>query len=202
MVRTRGRVAAVAAVVVLLAFLALAIPTYVFPAAADPAEVSPADVVYVIGPPADERVDKARELLDAGVADTLMISIDPEEYGDWELAASACLDGLPGVTVLCAKPDPFTTRGEGRWLRTEAQARGWESAVVITFTPHISRARAIVAQCFDGELTMVDSHQRVDPHYWAYMFAYQSGAYAKMWLLGGCGEGSGLSDAGVVELSR
>ncbi len=183
------------------AYLAVAVPAFVFPAATAPQDIERADVVFVIGPPADARVDKALELLHQGTADTLMISLDPEATA-YEKAQAVCTFGVEGVTVLCARPEPFTTQGEARWLRTESEARGWDSAAVITFTPHLTRARAITEQCFDGEVAMVDSEQELEPYYWAYMFAYQSGAFVKVWLKGGCGDGSGLTDAGVSEIAR
>ena len=203
MQRTRRGLKVTAAVLLALAlaYLAVAVPAFVFPAATAPQDIERADVVFVIGPPADARIDTALDLIHVGKADALMVSLDPEAEA-YEKAQSACAEGVEGVKVLCARPEPFTTQGEARWLRTESEARGWDSAAVITFTPHLTRARAITEQCFGGELAMVDSEQELEPYYWAYMFAYQSGAFVKMWLKGGCGDGSGLADAGVTEIAR
>ncbi|MFV0634934.1 hypothetical protein [Demequina sp.] len=178
-----------------LAIAAVGIPVYVAPrAAVAAADAQAADVVYVIGPPTDARMEVAREQVAAGLADAVMISLNPEESAEWPEAAAACTGEWAGdpdervaaATVLCDMPDPFTTRGEARWLESEMASRGWESVNVVTFTPHVSRAKMIIERCETGEVRMVDSGESLDPWYWVYQYAYQSAAFVKAGLLTGC----------------
>jgi len=177
----RWILAAVAAAVV----VALAgIPIYVLPATDEPGTV---DVVYVIGPPTDARIELALDMAGAGQTDAVMVSLDPEEAVDYPAAAGLCEGGEDaGIDVLCAKPDPFTTRGEARELEAQMASHGWDQAAVITITPHISRAHMIMDRCDVGDLSMIDSGESLDPWYWVYHYAYQSAGYAKAFVLQGC----------------
>ncbi|WP_084099562.1 hypothetical protein [Demequina sp. NBRC 110051] len=138
------------------------------------------DVAYVIGPPTDARMQVALELLQSGSADSLMVSLDPDET-EWSLAQAACAGAgdFARYRVLCDMPDPFTTRGEAQWLESEVTAHEWDSASVITFTPHIERAQMYMERCFDGELSMIDSGEDLALWDWAYQYAYQTGAFMK-----------------------
>lgn len=138
------------------------------------------DVAFVIGPPTDERMEVALEMLQDGTAGALMVSLDEAET-EWTEAQAACmgLGDFAGYPVLCSKPDPFTTRGEAQWLAQEVEAQGWDSASVITFTPHIKRTQLYMDRCFDGDLAVVDSGESLDPWYWAYQYVYQTGAFMK-----------------------
>ena len=69
--------------------------------------------------------------------------------------ADYCATRHPGLDLHCFVPDPPTTKGEGRELRRLAAQYGWRTVIVVTFRPHISRARFILEQCFDGDLVMV-----------------------------------------------
>ncbi|WP_084104787.1 ElyC/SanA/YdcF family protein [Demequina sp. NBRC 110056] len=165
------------------------IPLYVLPALDEP---SSTDVVYVIGPPTEARLDVAREFVEDGLTGAVMISLDPDESERWEAAAAVC-DGAwqddpatADAEVICAKPEPFTTRGEARELEREMAAHGWESAAVVTIRPHVSRARMIIERCEVGELSMVDSGESLHPWYWAYHYAYQSAGFVKAGVLSGC----------------
>ena len=101
-------------------------------------------------------------------------------------------DGLlrrpaPGVDLHCFAPDPPTTKGEGRELRRLASQHGWRTVIVVTFRPHISRARFILEQCFDGDLVMVaspGSHYRYSR--WAFEYVYQTAGYSRAVLQPGC----------------
>lgn len=187
MTRRRWLLSAVAATLV----VALAgVPFYVLPASDEPA---PVDVVYVIGPPTDERVDVALGMVRDGQAGAVMVSLDETEADEYPAAASLChgdedaWEGLPtDLWVLCSKPDPFTTRGEARALETEMMLEGWDSAAVVTFRPHVLRARMIMERCDTGDVLMVDSGEPLDPWYWVYQYAYQSAAFVKAGVLRGC----------------
>jgi hypothetical protein len=58
--------------------------------------------------------------------------------------------------------------------------------IVVTFTPHISRARFILEQCFDGDLIMVASPPQPSVPRWAYEYAYQTVGYLKAALAPAC----------------
>mgnify|MGYP001577322855 CR=1 FL=1 len=53
------------------------------------------------------------------------------------------------------------------------------SNIVVTFTPHLSRARYIIGKCWDGELLMVEKPADLAPAVWGYNFVYQSFGYAR-----------------------
>ncbi len=54
-----------------------------------------------------------------------------------------------------------------------ARARGWTSAIVITQTPHLARARSIIGGCFDGRLATASSGAPAQ-NGWAWAYAYQT----------------------------
>ena len=187
--RRLGRAAGVAAVTVValvVAFVLAGLPLYVFPVVdAVPAQ---ADVVYVIGPPTPARIALARELIESGAADEMLISVPGDALAQGTPSRgrfSAC--NLPGGDVLCRAPDPATTQGEARLLAETAQEQGWDSAIVITMTPHVSRARMIIDRCFDGELTMrAVSDQPSGLGGWVHQYLYQSAAFVKALAAPGC----------------
>ncbi|WP_062379480.1 hypothetical protein [Demequina pelophila] len=163
------------------------IPLYVFPAHDEPREV---DVAYVIGPPTDARMRVAEAMVAAGQADAVMVSVteDPDVRRYHGRAAAVCDEGVlgPEVKVVCLMPDPFTTRGEARALADEAQAHGWRSAAVITFTPHISRTRVIMERCFAGNIAYLDPGQSLPKRVWAYQYVYQTLAFVKVAAMPSC----------------
>lgn len=169
--RRRGWVIAVALVLAMaVAGLAIMIPAYVYPAAAAPP--ARADVIYVIGPPTEGRIALAERLRSEGVADDILISV-PSEGEQSAAKLSVCQER----DVTCGHPDPFTTAGEMALLNTRYGPEA--SAVVITFTPHVSRTRFIAAQCAEARVTVVDVPTSLDLGQWIYQFAYQTGGFAK-----------------------
>lgn len=165
-----------ALVVALVVAIIAGLPVYVFPQTDPPGH---SDVVYVIGPPTKARMALADEMLDSGLADTLLISVnDPDD--------SDLCRPRPTVTVYCARPDPFTTQGEARWLRDMATDHHWDSATVITFTPHITRARLLMERCFPGEVRMLADAAPLHLGDWVYSYVYQTGAFVKVALNPGC----------------
>ena len=164
----------VAAVLLVVALGGL--PLFVFPSQ-QPA--GPADVVFVIGPPRGWRITWANQLVASGHAKALMISTpDPA-------TEAACLT-LTEVPVLCRRPDPFTTRGEARWLRAEMAARGWRTALVITGTPHLTRTRYVMDRCVPEGVQVVGRTTGMNPALWVYQYAYQSTAWVKALAQRGC----------------
>ena len=53
---------------------------------------------------------------------------------------------------MCFTPSPETTRGEAEAIGALARERGWSDLVVVTSTPHVTRARMLVDRCYDGAL--------------------------------------------------
>ncbi|MBJ7291297.1 YdcF family protein [Williamsia sp.] len=180
MVRAVRRV--VLSAIALIVVIGLAgVPVYVVPAVADtPREV---DVIMVLGGRQDGRENYAISLAEKGLAPVVLVS-DPYERPDAYM--EAICDVPHRVKVICFDPDPRTTRGEARFLRDQAAANRWTSAMVVTFTPHVSRADYIVRRCFTGDLVMADYAPDLSLPYWAYMYLYQSAGFVRAFAQSGC----------------
>lgn len=166
---------AAAVLIVLVAAVSTGVSAYVFPAVAAPP--ARADVIYVIGPPTEGRIALAEQLRRAGVADDILISVPT----DGEQSA-ANLSVCQRAFVSCVHPEPFTTAGEMSLLN-ERYGAGTR-AVVITFTPHVSRTRFIAARCADPQVTVIAAPTSLDLGRWMYQFAYQTGGFAKALIVG------------------
>ena len=71
-------------------------------------------------------------------------------------------------------------------MRRLASQNGWRTIIVVTFQPHISRARFILDQCFDGDLVMVASPAQLSVPKWAFQYAYQTAGYVRAVSQPGC----------------
>jgi uncharacterized SAM-binding protein YcdF (DUF218 family) len=142
-----------------------------------------ADAVVVLGGTPYERFDLGLKLAQEGYAPYLLIS---QSTGANDHNMDKYCHGHFSFTVKCFIPDPWTTEGEAREIRSDAERYGWHHVIVITFTPHVSRARYIVGKCFDGDITMVASPAPTGFQFWAWMFIRQSGSYVKAFLTQGC----------------
>lgn len=161
----------------LVVWVLVGLPFFVFPSV-DPVPEH-ADVVLVLGPPVQQRVDVAERLLAEGRADTALVSV-PGQQRQWDVQTLCARSD-----VICFTPDPSTTRGEARALRAYAAKEGWTSAVVTTMPAHIARARSIVGRCFSGTTSMVADTE--GPYNGiAYQYLYQTAATVKSWFLLGC----------------
>lgn len=144
-----------------------------------------ADVAFVLGPVTHDRLATAHRLLDRGVVSTILISIPlaaktPGSPDQRRYASCAAR-----TDVICDSAEPHTTRGEARMLERHAVEHGWSSAIVITQTAHLLRARLLVGRCFSGGLTMAASGEPPEGG-WPYQFAYQIAATAKAWANPAC----------------
>lgn len=169
----RRRSAASLSLLVVIAVIA-GLPVYVRP------QIDPlrhADAILVIGGFGDDRYRLGADLSEAGWAPNLVVS-NPVGAG-YVWTQNYCDTPPAGVTVHCFNPVPPTTKGEGRELRRLAQQYGWRTVVVVTFRPHISRARYILEQCFDGDLIMVSSSPPISIARWAYEYIYQTAGYVR-----------------------
>lgn len=133
---------------------------------------SSADVIYVIGPPTEERIALARELRGDGVARDILISV-PKTGEQSAENLSICQD----EDVACLHPEPFTTAGEMGLLDSLYGADA--TAVVITFIPHVSRTRYIAESCARTDVTVIAAPTTLSVGEWVYQFAYQTGGFAK-----------------------
>ena len=100
--------------------------------------------------PADEaRVAHARDLMDQGLAPTVVYATPQGDFGAGgetgtdEIDKPHCDQGKD-YEVICFEPDPSTTQGEAMKMRELVAERGWDNIIVITMRPHVSRAQLIV----------------------------------------------------------
>ncbi|MEU8895539.1 YdcF family protein [Nocardia sp. NPDC048505] len=170
--RRKGIAATLLSVVVLTVVVAGLWPVYVRPRTDVPVR---ADAVLVLGGAHDGREQLGLRLGREGVAPWVVFS-DP--YTNSAMINRICHGGY-SFRVSCFDPEPRTTRGEGRALARLAREHGWRRVVVVTFTPHISRARYILGKCWPGELLFVDPRPRLSVARWAYDYVYQSAGYVK-----------------------
>lgn len=109
-----------------------------------------AAAVIVLAGDRKPRLDRALQLIRAGVSRTLVISdgLDPL----WPTANRLCVRGGDGFRVVCFRPEPYSTRGEARGFARLARENGWTSVVIATSTFHVTRARLLFRRCFDGRV--------------------------------------------------
>lgn len=123
------------------------------PSSTPASSVASADAVVMFVGGRGERLLQAAELMNAGVADTLVIPNGTVE--GWPDANRFCREQVPNIRVICPTPYPDDTRGEARVIAELAQVEGWDRLVMVTSEYHVSRARLKLKRCFDGELTTV-----------------------------------------------
>ncbi|WP_186304565.1 YdcF family protein [Kocuria palustris] len=156
----------------------------------------PADAVFILGPSDQTRVDHARDLMDQGLAPTVVYATPQGDFGDGseattdEIHKPQCEMRDYDYEVICFEPDPSTTQGEAIKMRDLAAERGWDDIIVITMRPHVPRAQLIVERCYDGAtqwspIDYVDSYWQ---HPWMTFkaYVYQSAGFLKAWVTPGC----------------
>lgn len=126
--------------------------------------------------------------MDDGYARTLVISAP---VNDATTRPPICTQKRE-YRIICFAPDPITTQGEARALRTLSEKHEWNSANVLTAQFHVTRARIILGRCYTGDLKMIAFKQPMpllSPELdgsWAYHFAYESAAFVKVALNPDC----------------
>lgn len=171
----------VAVCLLLIACVIAGLPVYVRP------QIDPlrhADAILVLGGFGEERYRYGLDLGLTGWAPNLVVSNSRGAGDVW--ARDFCAAPPPRLHLHCFVPDPPTTKGEGRELRRLAARYGWRTVIVVTFRPHISRARFILEQCFDGDLVMVASPTHISLRRWAFEYVYQTTGYVRAVLEPGC----------------
>lgn len=173
----------VALVAVVAMTTSLALRLWVFPQVDEPGT---ADAVIVLGG-GGARERFGLDLIADRVAPTLVFFTpfvaDVGYYG-----VRSC-NGRPDqladdIELECFIPDPRTTRGEVRRISQLAEERGWEEIVVVASTDQITRARMLLARCWDGGEARFTGPDHDDP-WWARV-AYEAGATVKALLTSGC----------------
>lgn len=158
-------------------------PVYVEPR---PAEPAPADAIVVLGGPGQGRYQYGVDLADRGLARDLVIS-DPHQRDQSPKALCEKGSGHTQYTVTCFVPTPATTKGEIAELNRLADARGWKSIMVVTFTPHVARTRYLFDRCFHGgRVSVLASPDRVGIGQTAWQYVYQTVGFARSFVQRGC----------------
>jgi len=146
--------------------------------------VRPADAILVLGGHGYERYPYGIELALQGLAPRVVMSTTAGDRDIW--LQDLCRHQRYQFTVTCFRPDPGTTKGEARELRRLAAEQGWRSVIVVTYRPHISRARYILQQCFEGRLIMTESNADLSVEDWVWAYVYQTAGYVRAALQPGC----------------
>jgi uncharacterized SAM-binding protein YcdF (DUF218 family) len=143
-----------------------------------------ADAILILGGADYRRYRFGFDLGAQGWAPNVVVS-NPDGTDDPWLTG-LCAAPHPRFNLHCFVPDPPTTKGEAWELRRLASQYGWRTVIVVTSRPHISRARFILEQCFDGDLVMVASPAHISVPRWAFEYVYQTAGYARAVLEPGC----------------
>jgi uncharacterized SAM-binding protein YcdF (DUF218 family) len=143
-----------------------------------------ADAILILGGEYYTRYAYGFDLAMQGWAPNLVVS-NPRGADNKDLTAR-CATEYTAFALHCFTPDPPTTKGEARELRRLSSQYGWRSVIVVTFRPHISRARYILEQCFDGDLVMVTSPADISAPRWAFEYFYQTAGYLRAVLQPSC----------------
>jgi uncharacterized SAM-binding protein YcdF (DUF218 family) len=162
--------------VILVVAVVAGLPVYVRP------QIDPlrhADAILVLGGVEYDRYPFGIVLGERGWAPIVVLSVDPWRTG-------FCATPHPHLNLRCFIADPPTTKGEAHELHRLAANYGWRTVIVVTFRPHISRARFILERCFDGNLVMVESPAHLSVLEWAFEYVYQTAGYAREVLEPGC----------------
>jgi uncharacterized SAM-binding protein YcdF (DUF218 family) len=165
----------------LIAAVIAGLPVYVHP------QIDPlrhADAILVLGGEDYRRYPFAFELSVQGWAPTVVVSNPHGADDPW--LTKYCATPHPQLDLVCFVPHPPTTRGEGQEFRRLAQQHGWRTVIVVTYLPHISRARFILEQCFTGDLVMVPSPADISVPAWAFQYVYQTAGYLRAVAQPGC----------------
>lgn len=113
-----------------------------------------ADAVVMLAGADDGRHLYARDLVEAGYADTLLVS---NPGGNSETVARRLCTGIArpaDAEVVCFSPEPRTTWGEALTVDAIARARGWERVLVVTNRPHTLRAGTWMRNATDLDVRM------------------------------------------------
>lgn len=160
--------------ILLVGTIAAGFPVYVTPQIDS---LRKADAIFVLGGNGYERYPYAIELALQGLAPQVVISNPAGEADLW--LTDLCANKRYSFSISCFAPDPPTTKGEAIELKQLATSEDWQTVIVVTFRPHISRARYILQKCFDGDLIMTESPADLSIGYWLWAYGYQTAGYIR-----------------------
>ncbi len=109
-----------------------------------------ANAVVVFAGGKGERLVRAQELMDAGVAPVLVLNTGTDRWNPEAFDAQVAVCDDPGVAyeVICVSGD--STKTEAEAFTTVARARAWTSMVALTDDYHLARSSRWLGRCFDG----------------------------------------------------
>jgi uncharacterized SAM-binding protein YcdF (DUF218 family) len=120
-----------------------------------------ADAIVMFGGDGD-RFEETVRLAEEGWAEVVVISDPRAEGSRYSRFGFFCRnDGTqPGYPVhdyeaICFDPETDTTRGEARFVAELAEERGWRRVDLVTTTDQATRARMLLARCWDGDIATV-----------------------------------------------
>lgn len=152
--RPRSRVRRPGPVVALSTIVLVAVALFVRGFVRPPADAPIHSDAVVVLSGSSLRLVHALELMDRGVAPTLVLS-------NGELSALARERQLctrpQDFEVICFRPPRQSTAGEARAIGVMAAEHGWDAVTVVTSTYHVTRARLYLRQCYSGELAVVSA---------------------------------------------
>lgn len=163
-VRRRGCATALSLCVVFVAWVVVGVFAFVYPPSDS---VDDVDAVFVLGPATYPRIAAANAIVSSHGGDIPLIVSEP--------ASTPCYD----ESRICVAPEPATTAGEAAALRDQAEKLGFEHPAVVTFSPHVTRARFIFDRCYGADVAIVGVREPLSFGEMAYEFAYQTASFAK-----------------------
>lgn len=187
--RRRGFLVGIVLLLIPIAFIA-GMPVYVHP---DTDPLRKADAIFILGGYGDRKA-YGFSLYDQGWAPNVVVSNPIGPNGPsyptmwisrwctsttWGSEFLSVNKPWPKSTKYCPNPEPGTTLGEARALRELASQHGWHTIIVVTFRPHITRARFILERCFAGDVIMTASPTKIPLTRWAYEYVYQTLGFVK-----------------------
>jgi uncharacterized SAM-binding protein YcdF (DUF218 family) len=183
--RTAAFITAFATVVVVVNGVAGYI---IFGNAADSAG-SHVDAVVVLGGEHDGREGYGLALARQGFASTVVLS-NPYPSAD-PLMRKICLRHHGAAEVICARPDPSTTRGEAILTRRLAIERNWKKILIVSWRYHLPRARLLFHRCLSTMGISITVKAVPRPYvlpvwYWQYIYLYQFAGIAKAMSMDHC----------------
>jgi hypothetical protein len=143
-----------------------------------------ADAILILGGPGYRRYPFGFDLGTQGWAPNVVVSNPNGPDDPW--LTRFCATPQTRFELHCFTPNPPTTKGEGRELHRLASQHGWRTIIVVTLRAHISRARFILKQCFDGDLVMVAIPVQLSVFEWTFNYVYQTAGYVRAVLQPGC----------------
>jgi uncharacterized SAM-binding protein YcdF (DUF218 family) len=136
-------------------------------------------VVVFVG--SEERIDTAVELMERGVAPSLVIPNGRSADMDDDLCDEAPFQ------VYCPETETVDTTGEARTIGRLAEEQGWSRLVAVTSDYHVHRATYQLRQCHDGEVQAVASNRSLDRDDWVETLTHEwAGTVAAMTIQRAC----------------